>query len=180
MYIPGDYWAICQKTGIKFRISQLAEEATKDNPNSGTWANKSSLDPVNPQEYVTGVEDDPSVPLAFGDVASAMGSTTMQNNMLVHEYGVFVVSLTITEDDPIGIVMNNGATFGSFADEVETLTGTPLIDSEGNLVKDGNGDVVTAADPYKGYLVTIGSPIHDGADMGNAVYLPALDNEEWQ
>ena len=180
MYIPGNYWYICPKTGLKTRVSDVVQQPTKDNPDTGNWVYKGSVDPVHPQEYVTGVEDDPSVPLSYPDTANAMGSTTLLNNMLENEYGVFVVSLTISEGDPIGIVMNNGACFWSFADEVETLTGDPLVDSEGNLVKDANGDVVTAADPYHGYLVTLGSPIHDDADMGNEVFLPALDNEEWQ
>ena len=179
-YIPGNYWSIDPITGGKFRISEFVQQPTKDNPESNDWVWKGAVDPVHPQEYVTGVEDDPSVPISFPDTANAMGSTTLLNNMSASAYGVFVVSLTISEDDPIGIVMDNGATFWSFVDAVETLTGDPLIDSEGELVLDGDGEVVTTADPYHGYLVTLGSPIHDDASMGNAVYLPALDNEEWQ
>ena len=179
MYIPGDYWAICEKTGIKFRISELAEEATKDNPNSGTWGYKSSIDPVNPQEYVQGVEDDPSVPLSFGDTANAMGETTVIENVAIYALEVFI-ALTPEQDDPIGVVMDNGATFWSFVTGVEVLTGKPLVDADGVIVRDANGDIVMTADPYSGSLVTLGSYLHYGASSGNAVYLPALDNEEWQ
>jgi hypothetical protein len=179
MYIPGDYWAICQRTGIKFRISQLAEEPTKDNPSSGTWVNKSSLDPVNPQEYVQGVEDDPSVPLAFGDVANAMGETTVIENAAVNTLEVFI-TLTPAENDPIGIVMDNGIVFWSFATAVQALTGKPLVDSNGVIVRDANGDIVMTADPYSGSFVTLASYLHYGVSSGNTVYLPALDNEEWQ
>ena len=179
MYIPGDYWAICQRTGIKFRISELAEEPTKDNPNSGTWVNKGSLDPVNPQEYVRGVEDDPSVPLSFGDTANAMGETTVIENVSVNALEVFV-ALTPAQDDPIGIVMDNGVTFWSFVTAVQELTGKPLVDANGVIVRDVNGDIVMTADPYSGSFVTLASYLHYGASSGNAVYLPALDNEEWQ
>ena len=179
-YVPGDYWAIDPITGGKFRISEFVQAPTKDNANTGDWVYKGAVDPVHPQEYVTGVEDDPSVAVALPGVVAAMGETTLQNNVVVNEQLLFFVSLTVTEGDPIGVTMNNGATFWSYAEEVETLTGTPLVDSDSNLVLDGNGDVVTAADPYHGYLVTLNTPIHGSADMGNAVLLPALDNEEWQ
>ena len=179
-YIPGDYWALCGRTGRKCRVSELKQEPTKGNENTGDWVWKGAVDPVHPQEYVTGVEDDPSVALSIAGPAAAMGETTLQNNVVVNEQLLFFVSLTVVEGDPIGVTMNNGATFWSFAEEVETLTGTPLEDSNDDLVLDGDGNVVTAADPYTGYLVTLNSPIHGSADMGNAVYLPALDNEEWQ
>jgi len=179
-YIPGDYWAIDPITGGKFRVSEFVQAPTKDNSNTGDWVWKGAVDPVHPQEYVTGVEDNPSVPISLAGPAAAMGSTTLQNNVVVNEQLLFFVSLTVVENDPIGVTMNNGATFWSYAEEVETLTGTPLVDVNSDLVLDGNGDVVTAADPYHGYLVTLNTPIHGSADMGNAVYLPALDNEEWQ
>lgn len=179
-YIPGNYWAIDPKTGFKVRVSELRQEPAKDNPDSGNWVWKEALDPVQPQEYVKGVEDDTSVPLSFPAVEQVVGETTLLNNMGANTTGVFVVSLTISQDDPIGITMDNGATFWSFAEEVELLTGTPLVDEDSNLVLDGDGNTVTAADPYHGYLVTLGSYLHYDASMGNAVYLPGLNNEEWQ
>ena len=179
-YIQGNYWYICPKTGLRVRVSEVVQQPTKDNPDTGNWVYKGSVDPVHPQEYVTGVEDDPSVPLVFSDNVQVVGETTLLNNMTANTLSVFVVSLTIEENDPVGIVMDNGAAFWSFADEVETLTGEPLKDRNGDLVLDANGDTVTTADPYNGYLVTLGSYIHYDASMGNAVYLPALDNEEWQ
>jgi hypothetical protein len=179
-YIPNDWWIICQKTGIKFRVSEMREEPNKDDPNSGRWVHQSVYDPVQPQEYVKGVEDDTSVPLSYPDNTQVAGETTLLDNMDGHSTRVFVVTLSISEGDPIGIIQNDGTAYWSFAAEVETLTGSPLRDSNGDLVKDANGDVVTTADPYSGYLVTLGSQIHSAADMGNVVYLPALNNEEWQ
>ena len=179
MYIPGDYWAIDPITGGKFRISEFVEQPTKDNPNTGDWVYRGAVDPVNPQEYVVGVEDDPSVPISFGDTANAMGETTVIENASAHTLEIFI-SLTPAVDDPIGIVMDNGAAFWSFVTVVEVLTGKPLVDVNGNIVRDVNGDIVMTADPYSGSLVTIGSYLHYDASSGNTVYLPALDNEEWQ
>lgn len=179
MYIPGDYWAIDPITGGKYRISEFVEQPTKDNPNTGDWVYKGAVDPVHPQEYVQGVEDDPSVPVSFGDTANAMGQTTVIENAVAGTTEIFI-SLTPAVDDPIGIVMDNGAAFWSFVTAVQALTGKPMVDGNGVMVRDVNGNIVMTADPYSGSLVTIGSYLHSGASSGNTVYLPALDNEEWQ
>ena len=178
-YIPGDYWAIDPITGFKVRISEFTEQPTKDNPNSGDWVWKAAVDPVHPQEYVQGIEDDPSVPLSFPDTANAMGEGTVIENVLANATQLFI-SLTPAVDDPIGIVMDNGATFWSFVTAVEVLTGRPLVDVNGVISRDVTGAIVMTADPFNGCLVTIGSYLHGDASSGNAVYLPALDNEEWQ
>ena len=180
MYIPGDYWAIDPITGGKFRISEFVQAPTKDNANTGDWVYSGAVDPVHPQEYVTGVEDDPSVAISFPGVPQVIGEMALLNNVTPAGKILFFIASAVAEGDPVGIKMDNGATFWSFVEEVETLTGTPLVDADGYLVLDASGTVVTAADPYNGYLVTLNSYIHYDASAGNAVYLPAQDNEEWQ
>ena len=180
MYIPGNYWMIDPITGGKFRVSEFVQAPTKGNDNTGDWVWKGAVDPVHPQEYVVGVEDDPSVPISLPGVVTTMGETTVQNNVYISTNGLFFVPLTVSEDDPVGLVMDNGIVFWSFAQDVEALTKTPLVDFNGRLVLDSGGNVVLAADPYSGTLVTLGSYVHYGVSQGNAVYLPALDNEEWQ
>ena len=177
MYIPGDYWAICQRTGIKFRISELREEATKDNPNSGTWVYSGSVDPVNPQEYVRGVEDDPSVPLSFGDVANAMGETalsyaTPQNNQVV-----VLPASAISEGDPVGIIMDDGNIFWDFA-ETYRANSEPMWDANGVLMYASDGIMLALSNVYD--TIIISSGLFSDAASGNTVYLPSLDNEEWQ
>ena len=177
-YIPGDYWSIDQRTGLKVRISQLTEEPVKDNPNSGLWV--VNPDPVHPQEYVVGIEDDPSVPLSFPDNTQAVGEALLTGNVPQYTTKPIPIPETVSQDDPIGIVMDNGVVFWSFAYSVEALLWTPWTDANGDLLYDVNGVLLTTADPYVGYLVTLGSYIHEDASAGNTVYLPALDNEEWQ
>jgi len=181
MYIPHENWVICERTGIKFRRSELAEEPNKDNPNSGRFVHKSVWNPVQPQEYVEGVEDDTSVPLVYGDVEQSQGSTTLLNDMDIHTKTVFVVTKSgLATDDPIQIVMDNNAAFTSFIYAIEVLSQSPLEDSDGNVVRDANGDVVYASDPNSGYLITLNDPIHSAASYDNAVYFPSINNEDWQ
>ena len=181
MYIPHENWVICERTGIKFRRSELREEPNKDNPNSGRFVHKSVWNPVHPQEYVQGTEDDTSVPLVYGDVAQSQGETTLLNDMVVDDKTVFIVTRSgLAEGDPIQVTMDNGATFVNFIAELEVLSQSPLEDSEGNVIRDANGDVVYASDPNSGYLIELNDPIHYAATYDNAVYLPSINNEEWQ
>ena len=179
MYIPNDWWSIDPITGGKFRISEFVQQPTKDNPESGDWVYKGAVDPVHPQEYVVGVEDDPSVPISFGDTQNAMGETTVIENVSTNATQIFIAA-TPEVNDPIGIVMDNNVAFWSFVTIVEELTGKPLVDANGVMVRDVNGNIVMTADPYSGSLVTIASYLHYDASSGNTVYLPAADNEEWQ
>jgi len=176
-YIPGDWWAICQKTGIKFRISELREEPTKDNPNSGLWVYSGALDPVHPQEYVRGVEDDPSVPLSFPDVPTVVGETTLVFDTPKYSRIVVIPHSSIAQYDPIGITMDDSMVFWDF---VETYNEY----SEPGW--DVNGEIMYAADGlWLGYstaydTIIISQDIWTLASAGNTVYLPSLDNEEWQ
>ena len=179
-YIAGNYWVIDPITGGKFRVSEFVQAPTKGNENTGDWVWKGAVDPVHPQEYVVGVEDDPSVPISLPAVPQVMGETVLLNSITNYKKIQLFVSLKVSLYDPIGIKMDNGATFWSFADEVEALTTTPLTDVNGYMIYDTDGNVVKSADPFNGYLVSLNSYIHYHSSSGNALYLPALDNEEWQ
>jgi hypothetical protein len=178
-YKPGDYLIICQKTGIKFRVSEMREEPNKDDPNSGRWVHQSVYDPVQPQEYVKGVEDDTSVPLTYPDNAQVVGESALVHNMAIHSTSVFVEAI-VSQGDPIGVIQNDETAYWSFAYAVEALTNGPLVDADGEIVHDADGEIIYTADAFNGYLVTLGSQIHSAAKLGNVVYLPALNNEEWQ
>ena len=178
-YVPGNYWYICPKTGLKVRVSDVVQQPTKDNPETGDWVYKNSFDPVHPQEYVVGVEDDPSVPISFGDTQNAMGETTVIENVSANATNIFI-ALTPEVNDPIGITLDNNVVFWSFVTASQELTGKPLVDANGVIVRDVTGAIVMTADPYSGSYITIASYLHYGASSGNTVYLPALDNEEWQ
>jgi len=79
-----------------------------------------------------------------------MGSTTLNGAVAVSSLTVVLTAYSgLSEDDPIGIALDNGAVHWSFIDEITLGT------------------------------VTLGSPMPGAAASGNAVYLPSLDNETW-
>lgn len=177
MYVPGDWWAICQRTGIKFRVSELREEATKDNPNSGLWVYAGSLDPVHPQEYVQGVEDDPSVPLSFGDTANAMGETTLAYATPQYNQVVVVPTSALSQYDPVGITMDDSSVFWDFA-QTYRVNSEPMWDANGVLMYASDGIMLALSNVYDTIIISRG--LFGNASAGNTVYLPSLDNEEWQ
>lgn len=56
---PGDWRVICAKSGFK----AWASDCVKD-PVSGFYVLRRFADEKNPQDYRTGIQDDPSVPWA--------------------------------------------------------------------------------------------------------------------
>jgi hypothetical protein len=145
-YIPHDYWMICQRTGLKFRRSEMRQEWT------GQWVHKDVWNPRHPQDYVKSITEDPSVFPSFPDVEQVIGETTLNGG-----HTKFAKSITLTaisglvEDDPIGIVLDNGTVHWSF------LTADPI----------GSVAIIREGIPY-------------AAASGNVVYLPSLNNESWQ
>ena len=145
-YIPKDWWMICDRCGGKFRYSDMKEEWT------GLWVcTRGCWEPRHPQDFVEGVADDMTVPVARPDVANAMGETTLNGALSQWATTATLTSVSdLAEDDPVGILMDNGATHWTFIDDLA------------------------------GSVVTMGSPLPWAAASGNAVYLPSLDNETWE
>ena len=145
-YIPGDPWMICQRTGMKFRRSEMRKEW------SGLWVHESVWNPEHPQDFVKAIKDDPSVSPAFPDVPQSVGETTLDGAHAKDATTLTLTSVTgLEEDHVIGVKLDNAVTHWSF------LTADPV-----------GSDVI----------------IHEGligpAASGNAVYLPSINNEEWQ
>jgi hypothetical protein len=175
-YIPGDYWAICQRTGIKFRISELREEPSKDNPNTGNWVYERSLDPVHPQEYVRGVEDDPSVPLAFPSSVQEVGETTLGYTTPQYSKVVVIPKALSVQGDPVGVTMNDSLVFWDFV-QTHHSEAEPMWDVNGSLLYASDGLLLARSLTYDTIIIR---DIFIAATAGNTVYLPAQNNEEWQ
>lgn len=176
-YIPGNYWAIDPITGFKVRISEFTEQPTKDNPNSGDWVWKAAVDPVHPQEYVQGVEDDPSVPLSFADTQSVVGETTLVYATPINNNVIVIPTSAVVQYDPIGVVLNDGTVFWDFM-YTYTEGAEPIWDSEGVLVYASDGLLMVTNPLYD--TIELSRGLFAAASSGNIVYLPSLDNEEWQ
>lgn len=146
MYIPKNPWMICQRTGGKFRRSEMRLEWT------GLWVHQSVWHPEHPQDHVQSIPDNPAVVPAFPDVEQVMGETTLNGAIVKDAKTATLTSATgLVEDDGIGIVLDDGITFWTF------LT----ADESSNVVVWNN-------------------PLPFAAASGNKVYLPSLNNEEWE
>ena len=146
MYVPHDYWMICDRCGGKYRYSEMREEWTGLMVcTRGCW------EPRHPQDYVEGVEDDPTVAIARPDTANAMGQTTLSGAAAQWASSFDLTSVSgLSDKDPIGITLDSGVVHWSFLD----------------------------GDP-SGSTVTIGDSLPGAAASGNVAYLPSLDNENW-
>ena len=145
-YIPGDWWMICERTGGKFRRSEMRQEWT------GAWVHQSVWEPRHPQDSVRAVPDDTSVSPVRMDVKSAVGQTTLNGTHTKFATTITLTSVSgLAKNDPIGIELDSGVVHWSF------LTADPI-----------------------GSDVTINDGIWSVAASGNTVYLPSLNNEQWE
>jgi len=176
-YIPGNNWVICPKTGFKVRASELAQEPTKDNPDTGNWVWKAALDPVHPQEYVKGVEDDTSVPLSYPDNTQVVGETTLAYTTAEGSRIVVIPKGISAQYDPVGVLMDDDIVFWDFAYEHHPEA-EPMWDVNGVLFYAADGLFLAKSLYYD--TIIISRDIWKAAAAGNTVYLPAQNNEEWQ
>ena len=105
--------------------------------------------PPHPQDSVKAIPDDQSVPIARPDTVASMGETTVKTSASLGAKTIDITSVTgLADEDPIGIVLDNGAAHWTFSD----------------------------GDPSS-YTVTLGSYLPYAATAGNTVYLPSINNE---
>ena len=170
MYIPKDYWMICDRCGSRFRKSKMKEEWT------GLWVCKLYCWTVrHPQDFVSSIPDDPSVPVSRPDVVQSMGETTLA---LAATAGDTVIKLTsssgLAEEDPIGIVMNDNSVHWTFVYELPSESG--VVTFQGQSVTIGGDTEILFGGQTETYTL-LGSYIPLNASSGNAVYLPSINNE---
>ncbi len=176
MYIPLDYWMTCDFCGGKYRRSEMREHWT------GQWVHYPGCwEPRHPQDFVESIPDDTSVPVARPAIAQAVGETTVYANVLIWTTTVYVSSTSgMNDKEPIGIVMNNGATHWSFIDgDPVDYTKEPLMDENGEILYDSNNEIILTTDSVTWGAITLNTPIPFKADSGNTIYLPGLNNESW-
>jgi len=143
-FIPGDYNMICDRCGGKFRFSQMRK--TWD----GLWVDKDCWQPRHPQDFVKGISERQTVPVARPDVEQTYGSTTLSSAVSRGDVAIQVASIAgITSGDAIGVELDNGAAHWTFAD------GAP-----------------------SGSTIALGSPVPDVSAVGNTVYTPSVSNKE--
>lgn len=145
MYRPGDWLVICDMCGMRHYGSECKLN----------WKNQfvcgGCFDVRHPQDSVTGVPDDQSVPIPRPDVPMTMGETTIGTSGVAGATSIVLTSVTgIADKDSIGIVLDDGTVHWTYSD------GTPV-----------------------GTTVTLGSYLPWAATSGNVVYLPSVNNLTW-
>jgi hypothetical protein len=144
----------------------------------GLWVAKSSMDPVHPQDFVTGVEDDPSVYPTYPDVNQTVGETTLTANLRSGDVNIYITELSsAVANDPIGIVADDGTTFWTFIVSASNHSAI-LTDVNGEILYDVNGEILYGFEGTNYTVIT--TPLHADSSIGNVVYLPSLNEEEWQ
>ena len=172
MYIPGNYWMICDRCGTRFRKSDMREEWT-----GLMVCKKGCFQTRHPQDFVSSIPDDPSVPVSRPDVVQSMGETTLA---LAATAGDTVIKLTsesgIAEEDPIGIVMNDNSVHWTFIYELPSESGVVVF--QGQAVTFAGDTEILMGGQTSSYTL-LGSFIPLNAASGNVVYLPSINNESW-
>ena len=173
MYIPNDWWMICDRCGSEYRYSEMRQEWTGLQVcTRGCWEAR------NAQDFVTGVEDDQTVPVVRTDVDQVMGETTLQFALVSGTTVAYLASISgLSDGDSIGILMDNGSVFQTFIIGTPSEMALGLQDGSGDLLLESGGSLLLEYPPG---LITLGSPLHGDAASGNAVYLISINNEAWQ
>jgi len=141
-YIPHNWWFICQRTGMKFRKSEMRKEWT------GLWVHERVMNPRHPQDLVRAIPDNPAVYPVSLDVPQTMGQTTLNGAKTKDAVTLTLTSASgLEEYDPIGITLDDGTIHWNF------LT----ADASGNDVTINNGLPSAAADGNTVYLPSINS-----------------------
>ena len=174
MYVPKDYWMICQRTGIKTRRSQMRKEWT------GLWVRKTAWEPRHPQDFIKSIPDNQSVTPSFPDVQQTVGETTLYANVEAWDRRVLIPTASLSDKDVIGIQVNDSSIHWTFIDgDPTTLDGDPYIDSNGYIYWDSNNELYESTDDPLCIYITLNTPVPKLASLGNAVYLPSINNESW-
>lgn len=145
----GDYNVICDLCGFKYKASMCRK----------TWNNlyvcNPCWDPRHPQDFVTGITDDQSVPIARPDIdapTSTTGQTVVATSGTKFDTTIVLASASgLVDGDPVGIVLDNGDCF--WTNVASTPSGTTVTFRAGTYL------------PYN-------------TASGNAVYLPSIGYTE--
>ena len=127
MYIPGDYWIICDRCGFKVRRSNSRKEWT------GALVCKKCWEPRHPQDFVKAKADKQAVPDPRPDTQTMLATTRVKVAGSEGDSTIDVNSISgISDNDSIGITLDSGTV------QWTTVDGTP------------SGDTVTLADSLDG------------------------------
>ena len=142
----GDWNVICDRCGMKRKASEC--RITWDNLfvcRTTCWM------PRHPQDFVEGVADDQTVPIARPVVPATMGTTTVKTSASKYSTTIELTATTgLADREVIGVVLDDGSAHWTFSDG--TATGT---------------------------TITLGSYLPYQTTSGNMVYVPSINSESY-
>ncbi len=145
-YEAHNYWMICDRCGGQFRHTEMREHWT-----GLMLCVDYCWEPRHPQDFVEGLDDDTTVPVARPDVPQSIGETTLNGALLTGAMTAVLTSVSgLAENDPVGIVLDNGTVHWTFIDAA-----------------------------IVGSTITLNTPLLAPAASGNIVYKPSVNNESW-
>lgn len=108
-YIPGSFYRICERTGYKVRADKTSMEWTGEIVRNKSW------EPRQPQDFVTGVRDDQTVPnprpRSIDQFIGPLG-TVLTADIGAGDNILYLQStIRMTAGDSVQIMMDNGVYF---------------------------------------------------------------------
>ena len=135
----GNYWVVCDTCGFDYRVRETRL----------TWDNflvcEKCWEPRHPQEYVRGIRDKQSVPIARPEPDTSMKSTTLSSSASKTAKVIYVADITqISENDPIGVTLNDDSTQWFQVDSLTVAT-KEIVLNEGLFYGADSGNKVSLA-----------------------------------
>lgn len=141
-YVPGDFYRICDRTGFKVRAKRTRKE----------WNNlivrEQSWEPRHPQDFVTGVRDDQTVPMPRPRSVNSFQGPLTSTISVPAATGATEITIASTGQmyagDSIGIILDNGINQQTTISSVVSSSVLALLDplqwgtAIGNVVTDNS------------------------------------------
>lgn len=172
-YQPGDFWRIDDRSGFAVRAQNTAKEWT------GLWVDQKLWEIRQPQDFVTGVKDDQSVPEArpqppaiFGgpiylQLSQSIGPAFSAQLYLVTEDGI-----NLTTEDGTPIVTEGGqppVPYSPYILYVESVVGVSANQNAAIFLNTGELFYFVIRAVLSGNRLFISAPIPYPASVGNEI-----------
>lgn len=155
-YRPGSWYMVDDRTGFAQRSERMKREWDNLMVDRARWEIRQ------PQDYVRGVRDDQTVPVARPHSKPKFSGPTFYELAADSPGGSELLSLVeadgIVQGDELWVILDTGAVFITFAsalngDLIGIQPGLPSLASAGNIVVDTH---LNGGGPFENFLVTEG------------------------
>jgi len=140
MYIPGDYYVICDRCGFKKRVSQTRKEW------NGLLVCTDCWEPRHPQDFVKAKRDIQRVPIARPDKTTTLRTTALSGTAAANAGSFDVADATnISDGTALGITLDNGDIQWTFASDDPSGSTVSVNDKLWSAASSGNTVYMSSA-----------------------------------